>query len=91
MAMLMGGETMRDLLIAGRRVDENELQEVMSSSLSALLVALYAIDSVDDGRLVCAFAGHIQEFDRRGGDAVSFYACVKNIVAFQIYAFSWLC
>ena len=57
----------------------------MSSSLSALLVALTLSDSADDGRLVCAFAGDIQGMCLRGGNAAQLVACLKNIIAFQIY------
>src|SRR5690348_1012410 len=86
-AMLVGGETMRDLLIAGRRVDENELQEVMSSSLSALLVAL----SLSIPLMMAAwFAPLLVIFKNMTAVEamrISFFACVKNIVAFQIYGF----
>jgi len=86
-AMLVGGETMRDLLIAGRRVDENELQEVMSSSLSALLVAL----SLSIPLMMAAwFAPLLVIFKNMPpleAMRISFFACVKNIVAFQIYGF----
>ena len=86
-AMLVGGETMRDLLIAGRRVDENELQEVMSSSLSALLVAL----SLSIPLMMAAwFAPLLVIFKNMTAVEamrMSFFACVKNIVAFQIYGF----
>lgn len=84
-AMLVGGETMRDLLIAGRRVDENELQEVMSSSLSALLVAL----SLSIPLMMAAWFAPLlvifKNMTALEAMRISFFACVKNIVAFQIY------
>jgi uncharacterized membrane protein len=85
--MLVGGETMRDLLIAGRRVDENELQEVMSSSLSALLVAL----SLSIPLMMAAWFAPLlvifKNMTALEAMRISFFACVKNIVAFQIYGF----
>lgn len=87
-AMLIGGETMRDLLIEGRRVDENELQEVMSSSLSALLVAL----TLSIPLMMAAWFAPLLVIFRNmlalEAMRLSFFACVKNIVAFQIYAFA---
>ena len=58
----------------------------MSSSLSASAGGAYVVHSADDGRLVCAFAGDIQEYASVEAMRLSFFACVKNIVAFQIYA-----
>ena len=87
-AMLIGGETMRDLLIAGKRVDENELQEVMSSSLSALLVAL----TLSIPLMMAAWFAPVLVIFRNmpaiEAMRISFFACVKNIVAFQIYGFT---
>jgi hypothetical protein len=86
-AMLIGGETMRDLLIAGRRVDENELQEVMSSSLSALLVALTLSIPLMMAAWFAPLLVIFRNLPPLEAMRLSFYACVKNIVAFQIYAF----
>ena len=87
-AMLIGGETMRDLLIAGKRVDENELQEVMSSSLSALLVALTLSIPLMMAAWFAPLLVIFQNMPAIEAMRISFFACVKNIVAFQIYGFT---
>lgn len=87
-AMLIGGETMRDLLIAGKRVDENELQEVMSSSLSALLVALTLSIPLMMAAWFAPLLVIFQNIPAIEAMRISFFACVKNIVAFQIYGFT---
>ncbi|SEL20631.1 BPSS1780 family membrane protein [Nitrosovibrio tenuis] len=86
-AMLIGGETMRDLLIDGRRVDENELQEVMSSSLSALLVALTLSIPLMMAAWFAPLLVIFKNLPAIESMRLSFFACVKNIVAFQIYGF----
>ncbi|HET7061707.1 MAG TPA: BPSS1780 family membrane protein [Nitrosospira sp.] len=86
-AMLIGGETMRDLLIAGRRVDENELQEVMSSSLSALLVALTLSIPLMMATWFAPLLVIFRNMPPLEAMRLSFFACIKNIVAFQIYTF----
>jgi uncharacterized membrane protein len=87
-AMLIGGETMRDLLIAGKRVDENELQEVMSSSLSALLVALTLSIPLMMAAWFAPLLVIFKNMPAVEAMRLSFFACVKNIVAFQIYGFT---
>lgn len=86
-AMLIGGETMRDLLMAGKRVDENELQEVMSSSLSALLVALTLSIPLMMAAWFAPLLVIFKNLPAVEAMRLSFFACVKNIVAFQIYGF----
>jgi hypothetical protein len=87
-AMLIGGETMRDLLIAGKRVDENGLQEVMSSSLSALLVALTLSIPLMMAAWFAPLLVIFKNMPAVEAMRLSFFACVKNIVAFQIYGFT---
>jgi uncharacterized membrane protein len=86
-AMLVGGETMRDLMMAGKRVDENELQQVMSSSLSALLVALTLSIPLMMATWFAPLLVIFRNVPPIEAMRLSFFACVKNIVAFQIYAF----
>jgi hypothetical protein len=84
-AMLIGGEVMMGLLMDGKRVDENELKDVMNSGLSALLVALMLSIPL---MMAAWFAPLLVIFkDMSAVDAMrlSFIACLKNIIAFQIY------
>jgi uncharacterized membrane protein len=84
-AMLIGGEVMMGLMMDGKRVDENELKDVMSSGLSALLVAFMLSIPL---MMAAWFAPLLVIFkDMSAVDAMrlSFFACLKNIIAFQIY------
>jgi uncharacterized membrane protein len=74
-------------MIAGKRVDENELQQVMSSSLSALLVALTLSIPLMMATWFAPLLVIFRNVPPIEAMRLSFFACVKNIVAFQIYAF----
>jgi uncharacterized membrane protein len=83
--MLVGGDVLMSLLLEGKRVDENELKNVSGDMLSASLVALALSIPL---MMAAWFAPLLSIFD--GIPPVeamrtSFFACVKNIVAFQIY------
>lgn len=85
-AMLIGGSVMMDLLMDGKRVDENELKEVMSSGLSALLVALALSIPL---MMAAWFAPLLVIFKNMSAVAamqLSFIACLKNIIPLQLYA-----
>ena len=74
------------LLLEGRRVDENELKGVSGDMLSASLVALTLSIPL---MMAAWFAPLLVIFnDMPPVEAMrtSFVACIKNIVAFQIYA-----
>lgn len=83
--MLVGGDVLMSLLLEGKRVDENELKNVSGDMLSASLVAL----TLSIPLLMAAwFAPLLSIFNGMPpveAMRTSFFACVKNIVAFQIY------
>ena len=84
--MLVGGDVLMSLLLEGRRVDENELKGVSGDMLSASLVALTLSIPL---MMAAWFAPLLVIFnDMPPVEAMrtSFVACIKNIVAFQIYA-----
>lgn len=83
--MLVGGDVLMDLLIEGKRVDENELKNVSGDMLSASLVGLSLSIPL---MMATWFAPLLVIFNGMPAvDAMrlSFFACLKNIIAFQIY------
>ena len=83
--MLVGGDVLMDLLMEGKRVDENELKNVSGDMLSASLVGLTLSVPL---MMATWFAPLLVIFNGMPAvDAmrVSFFACLKNIIAFQIY------
>ena len=88
--MLVGGDVLMGLLMEGKRVDENELKTVSGDMLSASLVALTLsiplMMSAWFAPLLVIFKGMTALESMQ----VSFFACLKNIVAFQIYAITIL-
>jgi hypothetical protein len=83
--MLVGGDVLMDLLIDGKRVDENELKNVSGDMLTASLVGLTLSIPL---MMATWFAPLLVIFNGMAAvDAmrVSFFACLKNIIAFQIY------
>lgn len=83
--MLVGGDVLMDLLIDGKRVDENELKSVSGNMLSASLVGLSLSVPL---MMATWFAPLLVIFNGMAAvDAMrlSFVACLKNIIAFQIY------
>lgn len=84
-AMLFGGSVMMDLLIDGKRVDENELKGVMSSGLTAMMVALALSIPL---MMAAWFAPLLVVFKNMPALAamqLSFSACLKNIIPLQLY------
>ncbi len=84
-AMLFGGSVMMDLLIDGKRVDENELKSVMSSGLTAMMVALALSIPL---MMAAWFAPLLVVFKNMPALAamqLSFFACLKNIIPLQLY------
>ncbi|MDN5753720.1 MAG: hypothetical protein L0H15_10660 [Nitrosospira sp.] len=83
--MLVGGNVLMDLLIEGKRVDETELKNVsgdmLSASLVALLLSIPLMMAAWFAPLLAIFKG-LPALDAM---RISFFACLKNIVAFQIY------
>ncbi|MDN5835726.1 MAG: hypothetical protein L0H12_00050 [Nitrosospira sp.] len=83
--MLVGGNVLMDLLIEGKRVDETELKNVsgdmLSASLVALLLSIPLMMAAWFAPLLVIFKG-LPALDAM---RISFFACLKNIVAFQIY------
>lgn len=83
--MLVGGDVLMDLLLEGKRVDENELKNVSGDMLSASLVGLSLSIPL---MMATWFAPLLVIFNGMPAvDAMrlSFLACLKNIIAFQIY------
>lgn len=83
--MLVGGDVLMDLLIDGKRVDENELKNVSGDMLTASLVGLSLSIPL---MMATWFAPLLVIFNGMTAvDAMrlSFFACLKNIIAFQIY------
>jgi hypothetical protein len=84
--MLIGGDVLMELLMEGKRVDENELKNVSGNMLTASLVALLLSIPL---LMAAWFAPLLVVFTRMPAleaMRISFLACLKNIVAFQIYA-----
>lgn len=84
--MLVGGDVLMSLLLEGKRVDENELKSVSGDMLSASLVALTLSIPL---MMAAWFAPLLVIFNNippLEAMRTSFIACIKNIVAFQIYA-----
>lgn len=83
--MLIGGTAMTDMMLYGKRVDENELMEVADDMLSAALVAL----ALSIPLLMAAwFSPLLVAFhDMPPVIAMkkSFFACLKNILPLQLY------
>jgi uncharacterized membrane protein len=84
--MLVGGDVLMGLLLEGKRVDENELKRVSGDMLSASLVAL----TLSIPLLMAAWFAPLlvvfKDMPPLEAMRLSFVACLKNIVAFQLYA-----
>ena len=83
--MLVGGTAMMEMLLYGKRVDENELMEVADNMLSASLVAL----SLSIPLLMAAwFSPLLVAFHNIPPILAmkkSFFACLKNLLPLQLY------
>lgn len=83
--MLIGGAPMMEMLLQGKRVNENELMEVADDMLSATLVAL----ALSIPLLMAAwFSPLLVAFHNMPPVLAmkkSFFACLKNILPLQLY------
>lgn len=87
-AILVGGDTLMDLWLEGKRVDENELKRVSGNMLSATLVVLTLSIPL---MMATWFAPLLIMFDRMPPFAamrLSFLGCLSNFIPLQIYAIS---
>lgn len=83
--MLIGGTAMTDMLLYGKRVDENELMEVADDMLSAALVAL----ALSIPLLMAAWFSPLlvafHDIPPVIAMKKSFFACLKNLLPLQLY------
>jgi hypothetical protein len=84
--MLVGGDVLMGLLLEGKRVDENELKSVSGDMLSASLVALTLSIPLMMAAWFAPLLVVFEDMPPLEAMRLSFVACLKNIVAFQIYA-----
>lgn len=84
--MMIGGSALVDMLLYGKRFDEQELMIVMdnilSASLAGLALTVPLMMSVWFAPLLVMFENMPPMIAIRK----SFFACLKNIIPFQIYA-----
>jgi hypothetical protein len=83
--MLLGGDAVVDMWLYGKRFDENELAAVMDDALSAFLFALLLVIPL---MMAVWFAPMLVIFENMPpllAMRKSFFACLKNLFAFQIY------
>ena len=82
--MLVGGDVLMGLLLEGKRVDENELEErvVLNASLVALTLSIPLMMAAWFAPLLVIF----KDMPPLEAMRLSFVACLKNIIAFQLYA-----
>ncbi len=85
-AMLLGGSVMMDLLMGGQRVDENELRGVMSSGLTALMVALGLSIPLMMATWFAPLLVVFRDMPALAAMQLSFFACLKNIIPLQLYS-----
>lgn len=84
--MMIGGSSLVDMLLYGKRFDERELMEVMDNALSASLAGLLLTIPL---MMAMWFAPLLIMFENMPPVIAmrkSFFACLKNIIPFQIYA-----
>ncbi|SFP58330.1 Uncharacterized membrane protein [Nitrosomonas cryotolerans] len=85
LVMLIGGTVMMDMLLYGKRVDENELMVVMDNMLTASLVAL----TLSIPLMMAAWFSPLLVIFNNTPPIVamkkSFFACLRNFIPFQIY------
>ncbi len=83
--MLLGGDAVVDMWLYGKRFDENELAAVMDNALSAFLFSLLLIIPL---MMAVWFSPMLVIFESMPpliAMRKSFFACLKNLFAFQIY------
>lgn len=84
--MLLGGDALVDMLMHGKRFQENELAAVMDDALSAVLFSLLLAIPL---MMAVWFAPMLVMFEKIPpvlAMRISFFACLKNLFAFQLYA-----
>lgn len=84
--MMIGGSALVDMLLYGKRFDEQELMRVMDNALSASLAGLLLTIPL---MMAMWFAPLLIMFENMPPMIAlrkSFFACLKNIIPFQIYA-----
>ncbi|MDW7647110.1 MAG: BPSS1780 family membrane protein [Nitrosomonadaceae bacterium] len=84
-AIMLGGGTLMELLINGKRVDENELRGVMSGGLTALMVALGLSIPLMMAAWFAPLLVAFKDMPAVAAMKLSFLACIKNIIPLQLY------
>ena len=84
-AMMLGGGTLMDLLVNGKRVDENELRGVMSGGLTAVMVALGLSIPLMMAAWFAPLLVAFKDMPAVAAMKLSFLACIKNIIPLQLY------
>ncbi|MEY4959947.1 MAG: hypothetical protein RL610_126 [Pseudomonadota bacterium] len=84
-AMMLGGGTLMELLINGKRVDENELRGVMSGGLTAVMVALGLSIPLMMAAWFAPLLVAFKDMPAVAAMKLSFLACIKNIIPLQLY------
>ena len=84
--MLVGGDVLMGLLLEGKRVDENELKSVSGDMLTASLVALTLSIPLMMAAWFAPLLVIFKDMPPLEAMRLSFVACLKNIIAFQLYA-----
>ncbi len=83
--MLIGGTVMVDMLLYGKRVDESELMGVMSSIMTASLIAI----SLSIPLIMSAWFSPLlvifHNIPPVPAMKKSFFACLRNFIPFQLY------
>ena len=85
LVMIIGGSQMTDMLLYGKRVDENELITVMDNMLTASLVALLLSIPLMMAAWFSPLLVVFHNLQPIPAMKKSFFACLKNIIPFQLY------
>ncbi|HNP25760.1 MAG TPA: BPSS1780 family membrane protein [Nitrosomonas sp.] len=85
LVMMIGGSQMTDMLLYGKRVDENELMIVMDNMLTASLVALLFSIPLMMAAWFSPLLVVFHNLQPIPAMKKSFFACLKNIIPFQLY------
>ncbi|SEN09428.1 BPSS1780 family membrane protein [Nitrosomonas marina] len=85
LVMMIGGSQMTDMLLYGKRVDENELITVMDNMLTASLVALLLSIPLMMAAWFSPLLVVFHNLQPIPAMKKSFFACLKNIIPFQLY------
>lgn len=85
LVMLVGGDTMVDMWLHGKRVDESQLMDVMDNILTASLIAFTLSIAL---MMAAWFAPMLVIFHNIPPVIAmqrSFHACLRNFIPFQVY------